>query len=42
MALHLQTEPWLVITNRTGQITSRLEGSFGFNAFQAAIKTGLP
>ena len=37
----LQTEPWLFIVDRTGKVTARLEGSFGFNAFNAAIKTGL-
>jgi len=40
-AFGLQTEPWLFITDRSGRITARLEGSFGFNAFEAAIKTGL-
>jgi hypothetical protein len=38
----LQTEPWLFVMDRTGKITARLEGSFGFRAFEAAIKTGLP
>ena len=38
---NLQTEPWLFVTDRNGDITSRLEGSFGFNAFQAAINTAL-
>ncbi len=37
----LQTEPWLFVMDRTGRITARLEGSFGFRAFEAAIKTGL-
>jgi hypothetical protein len=37
----LQTEPWLFVIDRTGKITARLEGSFGFRAFEAAIKTGL-
>lgn len=37
----LRTEPWLFIMDRTGRITARLEGSFGFRAFEAAIKTGL-
>jgi hypothetical protein len=40
-AFHLQTEPWLFVMDRTGRITARLEGSFGFRAFEAAIKTGL-
>lgn len=37
----LRTEPWLFVMDRTGKITARLEGSFGFRAFEAAIKTGL-
>ena len=37
----LPSEPWLFVVNRRGEITSRLEGSFGFNAFQAAIRSGL-
>jgi len=41
-AFALTTEPWLFVVDRDGRITSRLEGSFGFNAFQAAIKTALP
>jgi hypothetical protein len=27
--------------DKTGKITARLEGSFGFRAFEAAVKTGL-
>lgn len=40
-AFHLQTEPWLFVMDRTGRITARLEGSFGFRAFEAAIRSGL-
>lgn len=40
-AFHLQTEPWLFVMDKTGKITARLEGSFGFRAFEAAVKTGL-
>lgn len=40
-AFKLKTEPWLFIMDKTGKITARLEGSFGFRAFEAAIKTGL-
>jgi len=40
-AFNLRTEPWLFVVDRRGRITSRLEGSFGFNAFQAAIRSGL-
>jgi hypothetical protein len=38
---HLRTEPWLFAVNKQGIITARLEGSFGFNAMQAAIKSAL-
>jgi hypothetical protein len=41
LAFHLKTEPWLFVMDKTGKITARLEGSFGFRAFEAAIKTGL-
>ncbi|MCW3016590.1 MAG: hypothetical protein JWO02_3682 [Solirubrobacterales bacterium] len=40
-AFKLRTEPWLFVIDKTGKITARLEGSFGFRAFEAAIKTGL-
>lgn len=40
-AFNLRTEPWLFVVDRRGRIASRLEGSFGFNAFQAAIRSGL-
>jgi hypothetical protein len=38
---HLQTEPWLFVVDRSGRITSRMEGSIGLNAFENAIKSGL-
>ena len=38
---NLQTEPWLFAVNKDGEITARLEGSFGFDAMQAAIKSAL-
>ncbi|WP_354700334.1 hypothetical protein DSM112329_00603 [Paraconexibacter sp. AEG42_29] len=37
----LRTEPWLFIIDKDGKVTSRMEGSFGFRAFEEAIKTGL-
>jgi hypothetical protein len=37
----LPTEPWLFIVGGDGRITARLEGSFGVNAFEDAIKTAL-
>jgi hypothetical protein len=40
-AFHLRTEPWLFVINKQGKITARLEGSFGINAFENALKTGL-
>ena len=40
-AFKLQTEPWLFVVDRTGTITARLEGSFGLDAFEQAVKTGL-
>ncbi len=40
-AFHLRTEPWLFVVDRRGRVASRLEGSFGFNAFQTAIRAGL-
>jgi hypothetical protein len=36
---HLQSEPWLFVVGKDGRITARLEGSFGLNAFEQAIKT---
>jgi len=40
-AFNLQTEPWLFAVNAEGRITTRLEGSFGFNAVERAIKSAL-
>jgi len=40
-AFSLQTEPWLFAVNAKGRITMRLEGSFGFNALEGAIKSTL-
>ena len=38
---NLATEPWLFVVGRDGRITARLEGSFGLNAFEQALKTAL-
>jgi hypothetical protein len=38
---NLQTEPWLFVVGKDGKITARLEGSFGLNAFERALKTAL-
>jgi hypothetical protein len=37
----LRTEPWLFVVGRDGEVTARLEGSFGINAFEQALKTAL-
>jgi hypothetical protein len=37
----LPTEPWLFVVDRDGKVTARLEGSFGLNAFEQALKTAL-
>jgi len=37
----LPTEPWLFVVGKDGMITARLEGSFGLDAFEQALKTGL-
>jgi hypothetical protein len=37
----LRTEPWLFVVGANGRITARLEGSFGLQAFEDAVKTGL-
>jgi len=36
---NLTTEPWLFVVGADGRITARLEGSFGFEAFNRAVKT---
>jgi hypothetical protein len=38
---NLATEPWLFVVGKDGRVTARLEGSFGLNAFEQALKTGL-
>ncbi|MDP2711833.1 MAG: hypothetical protein Q8O56_11500 [Solirubrobacteraceae bacterium] len=40
-AFGLPTEPWLFVFDEDGRTTARLEGSFGFNAFERAIKSAL-
>ncbi len=40
-AFNLRTEPWLFAVDAEGRITTRLEGSFGFNAVELAIKSAL-
>jgi hypothetical protein len=38
---NLATEPWLFVVGKDGRITARLEGSFGLEAFEQALKTAL-
>jgi hypothetical protein len=38
---HLLSEPWLFVVGKDGKITARLEGSFGLDAFERALKTAL-
>jgi hypothetical protein len=38
---NLATEPWLFVVGKDGRITARLEGSFGLNAFEQALKSAL-
>jgi hypothetical protein len=40
-SFRLATEPWLFVIDADGKVTARLEGSFGLDAFESAIKTGL-
>jgi hypothetical protein len=40
-AYHLQTEPWLFTVDRHGRVAARLEGAFGHNAVEAALKAAL-
>jgi hypothetical protein len=38
---NLRTEPWLFVVGRDGRVTARLEGSFGLEAFEKAVRTAL-
>jgi len=40
-AFNLRTEPWLFVFDKQGRLTTRLEGSFGFNAVERALKSAL-
>jgi len=37
----LKSEPWLFVVGKDGKVAARLEGSFGLNAFEQALKTAL-
>lgn len=41
LTYRLPTEPWLFTIRRDGTIAQRLEGSFGFRSFEAAIRAAL-
>jgi hypothetical protein len=38
---NLETEPWLFVVGADGRVKARLEGSFGLDAFENAVKAGL-
>jgi hypothetical protein len=40
-AFRLRTEPWLFVVGPDGNVTARLEGSFGLRAFENALQTAL-
>jgi hypothetical protein len=40
-AFGLATEPWLFVVDEDGKVTARLEGSFGIEAFEEAVQSGL-
>lgn len=40
-AFNLPTEPWLFVFDERGRVAARLEGSFGFDAFEGALKSAL-
>jgi hypothetical protein len=37
-AFHLETEPWLFVLDKSGRISSRIEGAFSKNELEAAIQ----
>lgn len=41
VAFKLQSEPWLFTLDAEGRVVTRLEGSFGFRAFEQAVKAAL-
>jgi hypothetical protein len=40
-ALRLQSEPWLFTFDSEGRVAARLEGSFGLDAFERAVRAAL-
>ena len=41
LAFNLRTEPWLFVFDRHGRVADRVEGSFGFDAFERALNRAL-
>ena len=41
LGFNLRTEPWLFVFDKLGRLAERLEGSFGFNAVERALKSAL-
>ena len=41
LEFNLRTEPWLFVFDAQGRVTTRLEGSFGFDAVQRALESAL-
>jgi len=41
VAFNLRTEPWLFVFDKRGRLATRLEGSFGFDAVERALKSAL-
>ena len=37
----LETEPWLFVVGADGRVAARLEGSFGLDAFENALRAGI-
>ncbi|HKN95140.1 MAG TPA: hypothetical protein VJU60_12455 [Thermoleophilaceae bacterium] len=40
-AFHLQTEPWLFVIDKSGKISTRIEGAFSASELETAIKTAV-
>jgi hypothetical protein len=40
-AFGLPSEPWLFAVGRDGKVAARLEGSFGLDAFEKAVKAAI-
>ena len=40
-AFHLQTEPWLFVLDKSGKISTRIEGAFSASELESAIRTAV-